>query len=77
MAEADGSALGASLLYSYTRGWSHTATRQDVNGLVRAVMEAMWMRAQQEAPVMLGLAAGAARAEAVLSWQRGSKFPGE
>ena len=42
---SDGSALWASVLMSYTRGWSIALARQDSNGMVRSPLDAMWMQA--------------------------------
>ena len=73
----NGSARWVSVLLSYTRGWATGAARQDINGVVRPVLDAMWAQAQAGGLQLLALAQGVQQAEGVLGWLQNTQFPGD
>ena len=66
-----------SVLLSYARGWATGAARQDINGMVRPVLDAMWAQAQAGGLQLLALAQGVQQAEGVLGWLQNTQFPGD
>ena len=71
---ADGRARQASVLLSYVRGRALAAPRHTSGGTVLPVLEAMWTETRDCSSAMVGAAAGAARAQAVVGWLSNSEL---